>query len=179
MRLSAALLASLTLAVPAARAQQPASTLLLAPQPASCPVDLFIQQRSPTEVVRTGNRQPEPPAHRLIISVQPRLYMEPIDSIEIVVRGVGNQRQTLPLGAFPGSARPDDLQQTFHLRRIASDPTFTRSGIRIRQMNAIRWVELLSVTYTDGTVWRPAANLPCRTEPNRLLLVASGVTSSR
>lgn len=177
MRIPTALLSTLlALVLPPAHAQRPAIAFPLPPQPASCPVDLFIQQRSPTEVVRTGDQPPEPPAQRLEIAVKPRPYLQPISSIEIVVRGVGNQRQTLPLGAFPGGARTDDLQQTFHLRRSSSAPTLTRSDIRIPGINAVRWIELLSVTYTDGTVWRPAANLPCRTEPNRLLLVAGPAT---
>ena len=173
MRASAALLTTFLAGfVPAAVAQQPATAYILPAQPISCPVDLWIQQRSAAEVVRADDKTPEVPAQHLEISVRPHPYVEPIDSITIVVRGVGSQRQTLPLGALPGSARSDDLQQTFHLRRTADDPMFTRSGIRVPQMNAVRWVELLSVTYTDGTTWHPTAHLPCRTEPNRLLLVA-------
>lgn len=173
MRLSVALLASVaSVAVPTALAQQQTTILIAPARPASCPVDLFVQQQSPTEVVRTGDQPPEPPAQRLEISVKPHPYVEPVDSIVIRVRGVGNRRQTLPLGALPGSGRSDDLQQTFHLRRADGAPTLSRSGIRIPGINAVRWVELLSVTYIDGTVWHPAANLPCRTEPNRLLLVA-------
>ncbi len=177
MRLSTALLAGLTLAIniPAAHAQRPAIAFPLPPQPASCPVDLFIQQRSPTETVRTGNQTPELPAQHLQISLKPHPYVGTIDSVDISVRGVGSKRQTLPL-ALPDRSRPDDLQQTFHLRRTDVDPTLTRSDIRIPGINAVRWIELLSVTYTDGTVWRPATNLPCRTEPNRLLLVAGPAT---
>ena len=173
MRISAALLTTLLAGtVSATHAQQPVTVYLTPATPASCPVDLSVQQHSPTEVFRAGDAAPEPPAEHLDISLRPHQYAESIDSIEISVRGVGSRRQTLPLGAFPGHARSDDLQQTFHLRRAVGTPTLLRSNVRIPGINAVRWIELLSVTYTDGTIWHPAAHLPCRTEPNRLLPVA-------
>lgn len=180
MRVFAALLTTLLAgSLATTHAQQPATAFALPAQPVSCPVSLSVRQRSPTEVVRTGDQAPEALAQRLEISLKPHQYVGAIDSIQISVRGVGNKRQTLPLAVPSDGARTDDLRQNFHLRRTAGTPTLNRSDIRVPGINAVRWIELLSVTYTDGTVWRPAANLPCRTEPNRLLLVADGLTSSR
>lgn len=156
----------------AAHAQQSAGLLAMQAQPASCPVSLSVQQRSPTEVVRANDQAPEPLAQHLEIALRPHPDVKTIDSIEIRVRGVGSKPQLLPLGSPSDDHRADDLQQTFRLGRVAGTPTLSHSDIRVPGINAVRWVELLSVTYTDGNTWRSAAGLSCRSEPNRLLLVA-------
>ena len=161
------------------RAQQPATVQLLPSSPMSCPVDLAIQQRSPNEVVRTGDQPPGPPAQHLEIEVKSRRYVQTIDSIEIRVRGVGSARQTLPLTSGLADGSADDRQQTFALRKPANAATLHRADVRIPGINAVRWIELLSVTYVDGTVWRPAAGSPCRSQPNRLIEVAAAATSTR
>jgi hypothetical protein len=40
-------------------------------------------------------------------------------------------------------------------------------------IGSLSWADLISITYTDGSIWRPTANLKCRAVPSNFLPVGS------
>jgi hypothetical protein len=67
----------------------------------------------------------------------------------------------------------DTIAKTFTLERQAGATALTDADVWMRQVGSIRWADLISVTFTDGTTWHSAEDPECRAVPSNFLLVGS------
>lgn len=154
------LLALPTLAVPAL-----AQHILPSGQQ-NCPVSISANRLAGGSVVSATHATPDPSAQGV------RLILSPtgatIASAEIVVHALTLRTRAIPVGPDNTS---DTTQKTFNLQRINARTTFT-SDVWMNQVSGIKYIELISLTYTDGTTWHATSDAPCRAEPSGIVLVA-------
>jgi hypothetical protein len=143
-------------------------------QPSSsdaCPVGFFASRQ--TDVIRVSTAKfalPSGPAQGLHLTLQqPRTRS--IQSVEVTVYATSLKPRTLPL-----NMRSDDfvsnVSKTFTFERQPDSTSLTEADAWMQQVGSVRWADLISVAYTDGTTWH-AGNLKCRAVPSNFLLVGS------
>jgi hypothetical protein len=91
-----------------------------------------------------------------------------IQSIEVKVYGTSPKDRVLPV-----NTRADDtVTKTFELHRTSDSDSLRDADVWMHQVGSLSWVDLISVTYADGTTWHAAAgNASCRAVPSNLILV--------
>ncbi len=137
-------------------------------QSRACPVGLMAEQRSGSELMRADVVHPGVPAQVITLVLQNRGTRE-IVAAEATVHGLSFHGRVLPLG----SAGRDDIAKTFQLdRRIGAKGTGD-SDLSIERVSTIRWVDLDSITYADGSVWHASEQSKCRAVPDPIMLISS------
>lgn len=170
-RFSAALLIILSPVLPppsAPAAPLPAQMVVTPPSPSECPVDFSARRQSITERVAIGDTAPRHISGQGVqVSLQhPRSN---IRSAEVIVHAASNKPRTLPLAT--SAPRGADLSRTFHLSGPATG-SLRSQDLWLEGAGSILSVDLVSVTYADGSVWRKGPST-CRAIPSGLLLVSS------
>jgi hypothetical protein len=66
------------------------------------------------------------------------------------------------------------LDKHVELQLVVDPGKRATRDVRFDGFTSIRSLDLESVTYSDGSVWHASAQQPCRFEPSRVMLVASG-----
>ncbi len=137
----------------------------------SCPVGFAARRQSPTEVVAIDHDA----RHRSGQGVHLSLQHPDTDirSAEVVVHAASNKTRYLPLQA--GDIRPD-LSKDFHLSASGAGG-LRSSDLWLDNAGSITSVDLVSITYADGTTWNPDPSAICRAIPNGFMPV--DLTSSR
>ncbi len=175
MRVSTAALLTTSLAMVVgsaqAQAQAPAHVMDLPPTaPAACPVDFSVRQRPGLQALRVGDRRSPGSSQYLEITFTPPDERR-IESAEITVRGTDGSLRAL-LVATP----PADVEKEFRLSREASRLSLRQFGVWVDGMSSVRWVQLRSLTFADGTVLQSSSDSTCRREPDRFVLVTAQAT---
>ncbi len=170
-RISAALLVTLIALSPhSAPAQSRPAQVIVTQAPAGeCPVDFSARRQSITERVAIGDTAPRRASGQGVqVSLEhPR---SDIRSAEVVVHAASNKPRTLPLSApAPEGA---DLSRTFRLSGPATG-SLRSTDLWLEGAGSILSVDLVSITYVDGSVWRQKPVATCRAIPSGLLLVSS------
>jgi hypothetical protein len=156
---------------PAGPSSSPAPTTFTV-QPRSsdaCPVGFFASRQ--TDVIRVSTAKfalPSGPAQGLHLTLQqPRTRS--IQSVEVTVYATSLKPRTLLL-----DKRSDALvSKTFTFVRQPDSTSLTEADAWMQQVGSVRWADLISVAYTDGTTWHATENLKCRAVPSNFLLVGS------
>ena len=161
------ILAAAVLGHAAMASGQGSATVSRLPRPSTCPVSFAVEQRTAGQVYRVGDHRSAGSSQYLEITVTPP-EQKRILSAEISVRGTDGSLHALLVGRSAG-----DVEKTFHLRREADRLSYRQFGVWVEGMSSVRWVDLQSVTFADGTTLRSPGPADCRTEPNRLLLVGA------
>jgi hypothetical protein len=157
-----------------ATAPQTLSQWLIAPHDtissAGCPVGFYANRQADTNLVTVGRdaRQYDGPKQGLHLMLN-HLNRPAIQSIEVTVYGTSLKPRALPV------APPSDdlISKTFELHRTTSSDSLSDADVWMHQVGSVRWADLISITFTDGTTWRPTENLKCRAVPSNFLLVAN------
>lgn len=181
-RLSAALLllaAPFTFAqapnhtVPAAAAQTLSQWVIAPPDTGSsagCPIGFLANRQAATNLVSVDRdtRQSDGPKQGLHLMLN-HLGRPAIQSIEVTVYATSPKLRALPL------APPSDdlISKTFELHRTAGSDSLSDADVWMHQVGSVRWADLISITYTDGTTWHAAPTLKCRAVPSNFLLVGT------
>ena len=136
-----------------------------------CPVDLTAQQRSAGELIATGSAAaaPDNAARQGVHFVLRNEGDREIVSLSGTLHGLSPRLRMLPAAPQP----KEDVTQAFHLRRKIAEGGSGDSELWMDQVSTIRWIDLESITYADGSVWRPSAQSRCRAVPDPLVLVSS------
>jgi len=184
-RLSATLL--LLLAAPFTFAQAPSHTApAAAPQTpsqwlipptdaissAGCPVGFSANRQAATNVVtvdRDARQKNDGPAQGLHLKLNHRSSTPDIQSIEVTVYATSLKPRALPV------APPSDdlISKTFELHRTTGSDSLSDADVWMHQVGSVRWADLISITYTDGTTWHAMPNVKCRAVPSNFLLVGA------
>jgi hypothetical protein len=112
-----------------------------------------------------GDAKQAGPAQGLHLTLN-HLAAPAIDRIEITVYGVSSKARVLPAGPIP-----EDVSKTFELRRESGSNTLTEADVWMHNVGSLSSVDLISITYADGTTWHTTENLKCRAIPSNFLLV--------
>jgi hypothetical protein len=156
----------------AAPPQSPSSTkAVAAPSGVSspdCPVGFSAGRKSVTEMVEIRSQNPRASGQGVHLSL--RHPEGSIASAEVIVNASSDRNRLLLLG------KPDsgpDLHRSFHLTRDTASGDLREADLWMDRAGSISSVELVSLTYADGSVWKSAATQSCRAVPSPYLLIGS------
>ena len=134
----------------------------------TCPVNLYAQRQSQPILQSAGEAAKQAGSQTLHVTVN-RAGAPPIVAIEATLHGLSADPQVLPVAAH--TAR--DLTKTFHLERKTGEDSLTSFDLRMSRAGVLRWVDVTSITYADGTTWNTPQVSLCRAAPSPFTLVAS------
>lgn len=132
-----------------------------------CPIHLSAQRRA--TVTFNVARMPQKSHGQELELMFSRMNAPKIEKISVTVHGWSSGSRMAP--AEMNSK--DDAVETFELVRPADALSLLESRIATRKMSFIRWVELNSIDYANGSSWHATKDSQCRATPERFQLVAS------
>lgn len=131
-----------------------------------CPVFLSASQRALPQQVETGTPATVRPAQGLTVTMTGLRALR-IKSAEVVAHALSpRNRAVLTLNADDA-----DITRPFHLE--AKDGGGFSSDLWMDGVTSIRWIEVKSITYSNGTVWHESETQRCSVRPNPFVLVSS------
>lgn len=131
-----------------------------------CPVNLSASQRSLPQQVETGSLVPATPAQGLTITLSGRRAFH-IASAEVVAHALAPKDRAV----LTATSDDADVVRPFHLE--AKDGGSFSSDLWMEGVTSIRWIEVKSITYSNGTVWHESETQRCSVRPNPFVLVSS------
>jgi hypothetical protein len=144
------------------------TTFTLDPANSGCPIGFFASRQADVQMNTASDAAKNGPAQGLHLVLN-RGSRPDIQSIEVTVYASSLKARALLLN---GSS-PDTISKTFTLEREKGSATLDQADVWMHQVGSVRWADLISITYADGTTWHPIANLKCRAVPSNFLLVDS------
>jgi hypothetical protein len=144
------------------------SVLPIVPATSVCPIGFFASRQANLQLETASDAAKHGPAQGLHLILNRRSHPD-IQSIEVTVYATSLKQRTLLLN---GSS-PDTIAKTFTLEREKGNASLDEADVWMHQVGSVRWADLISISYADGTTWHPIANLKCRAVPSNLLLVGS------
>jgi len=131
-----------------------------------CPVAFSASRQAGGQVLTASNAKPTGPAQGLHL-----MFDHPsgpsIQSIEVIIYASSLKLQALLLDM----RSPDTISKTFTFERQPGSTAFTDADVWMREVGSIRWADLISISFTDGTTWHSTEDLKCRAVPSSFLLV--------
>ncbi|HEY0162275.1 MAG TPA: hypothetical protein VGB69_06325 [Edaphobacter sp.] len=155
---------SLSLCASDLPSQPVTATATLSTMGPGCPVSLQAQH-GPGAVVQTKTSVREA-GQRLELHWE-NLQAKDIIGVTILARGYDATPRILPVG---GMTPP--LKKTFDLELKVSGHGTAITDFAAQSFAAVKWIDLESITYADGTRWNVAEGKNCRISPNGFMLVA-------
>jgi hypothetical protein len=134
-----------------------------------CPVGFFASRQATGQIMSAGDAKQAGPAQGLHLMLN-HLTAPAIESIEITVYGYGISSKAR---ALPAHEPSPDVSKTFELRRSAGSISLSEADVWMHNVGSLSSVDLISITYADGTTWHATENLKCRAIPSGFLLVGS------
>jgi hypothetical protein len=133
----------------------------------TCPVNLYAQRQSPVVIQSTSEAAKQDQSQALHVILK-RTDTPPIVSVEATLYGLSPDAQVIPVAA----RRAREISKTFQLERKPGEASLTHFDLSMSRVGILKWVDVTSITYADGTSWHtPQASL-CRAVPSPLVLVA-------
>jgi hypothetical protein len=167
--LSASVLLFFAAAVTLAQTSNSSSVILTIPSANAsngCPVDFSASRQADFQTMLASDRSQPGPAQGLHLMLS-HLNTPAIQSIEVTVYGISPRLRTLPVDV-PSS---DTISKTFELQRQTGSNSLTEGDVWMHNVGSLNRVDLISITYTDGTTWHATNNLKCRVVPSNFVLV--------
>lgn len=127
--------------------------------PGICPLNLRAQHLSDGDLVKTGIAHPKGIGQALHLTLSD-LDRGPVAEANVLLRGF------TPKGRL-SQAAPDAKPNATRRQRIRFAPGQNQSAdIWVPGLSAITSVEIVSVTYANGSSWTPSGSLSCRVTPD-------------
>lgn len=156
----------------------PTSSPGLRPVPA-CPVDMRVRQGIGGAMLAVDKDGVD----RLVFAPRLRLFLNDprpdqsthkIVSATVQVHGSSGKERIVPLDAGPGSNRnpdSDSLQRTINVDLANWGDPGVSGDFRLPGFVLASRINLLSITYEDGSTWSVSAPDSCRVAPDPLMLI--------
>lgn len=147
------------------------ATVQVSPMIGTCPISLHAQQSSAASrrEVGGGDAHPQGVAQSLHLSVT-NPDSRRVVAATVTVRGFANKgRLVQVLSTQSGS----DAAKTMDVRFSPVSGGDVSADLRVPGLSAVSEVDLKSVTYSDGSVWKLAAGASCRSWIDGLMLVSN------
>jgi hypothetical protein len=152
-----------------ADAAHPLNTIFQVPAESDgCPVGLSAERRSNMMMLRAGDSRLKDSAHGLRITFNHREGPQ-IESAEITVYGVTSKLRALPAA----TSSSDEISKTFQLQRTKGSEGLQEASIWMHKVGSLTRVELISITYADGTTWNESKSSRCQAVPSALMLISN------
>jgi hypothetical protein len=132
-----------------------------------CPIGFTANRQATGQIMSASDARQAGPAQGLHLMLN-HLTAPAIESIEITVYGYGISSKAR---ALPAHEPSPDVSKTFELRRSAGSNSLSDADVWVHNVGSLSSVELISITYADGTTWHATENLKCRAIPSNFLLV--------
>jgi hypothetical protein len=142
--------------------------------PNPCPVSMQATHGSDGTMIKTGPTHPKD-AHSTGIGQQLHLTLRSPDQ-RIIASATVNVRGWTAKGRIAHADTGNDsaLAVRTLTAPFAAGPNRSASAdLRAPGLTSISSVELVSVTFTNGTTWTPAQGKTCRVSPDPMMLIAN------
>ncbi len=175
--MSTSLLCAQQAAQPASKAPAPApgkNVIVVLPAISTCPIGMYAKQGSSMQVLHAADGTTQP-------LMTPSLTLTGHDSRQIVgatvtAYGFPPQGAAMDLTAhLVDPAHPEkrpELKKTLELKMASDGNGGVTAQLMLPGFAGVSSIELDSVSYSDGSTWKMAAESGCRVAPDPLLLVA-------
>jgi hypothetical protein len=131
-----------------------------------CPVGFFASRQGNSQIMTASDAAQAGPAQGLHLILN-HLNAPAIQSIEVTVYGVSPRAMILPAG----SQSNDSISKTFELQRKAGSSSLSDADVWMHNVGSLNRVDLISITYADGSTWHATDSLKCRVVPSNFVLV--------
>lgn len=139
---------------------------------AACPIDMHARQGvwDHTIRVRDGERDRvlRPFGQRVSLTLKDS-HSAHIISATVRVHGLNGKQRMLPTPT-EGAQRWNSVT-TRKINFVEEDDGSVSSDLWINGFTAVYSLQLLDVTYADGSIWRPSGSDVCRVQPDPLMLI--------
>jgi hypothetical protein len=152
------------------------TTLQASQLPNSCPISLHAQQSSAAFARRVDSAGPEDnnvspkgiaqSLHLTVTNPDTRYVV----AANITVRGFANKGRLLQTMS---NQDPSDATKTLDVRFPAGPGKEVSADLSVPGLSAVSAIDLNSVTYSDGSMWKLAAGSSCRSWIDGFMLVSS------
>jgi hypothetical protein len=135
-----------------------------------CPVGFFASRQAipvPYAITAAETKQTDN-AQGLHLMLN-RLSKPDIQRIEVTVYATSLRPRMLPLD----TRSEDTISKTFELNRQTGADTLQEADVWMHEVGSVRWADLVSIAFTDGTTWHPTGDVKCRAVPSNFVPVAS------
>ena len=161
-----------TEAAPQAHSLPGGTVFIYPPVAAACPIDIHATQGvwDRTIRVRDGEREFVPQGFGQRISLKLRDSRPArIVAATIRVHGLNGKNRMLPTPA--DTAPRSNTVRTLKVKFIEEQDGTVSTDIRIGGFTSVTSIQLMNVTYSDGTVWTISQTNACRVQPDPLMLI--------
>jgi hypothetical protein len=148
------------------------------PAAADCPVSLRAQHLADGTLIQARSGHPRGMGQWLHLTLAGK-RASPVAAATVTVHGFsGKGRLTQAAPAMNESSRKglstgsSDAAQDLTVRFSSTSGEAAAGDLWIPGMTAVQMIELHSVAYADGSVWRFSAPETCRVAPDPLMLIA-------
>lgn len=156
-------------------ASQPKSILVLDLQTSasSCPISMRVRQGTGNGllIVKHGKQSDAPGSHLRLNLAPSNGHPGNIVAATVIVHGFNGKPGVFPLVATRDHA--SEITRTLTVPLTADDDNSFWSELLVPGLTAPNRVDLQSVTYADGSIWRVTALDACRAVPDPFMLVAA------
>jgi hypothetical protein len=141
-----------------------------------CPVSLRAQQVSSVDMVQIGKGRPQGAGQRLHLTLS-NPDSQQVVAAKVTVRGYTFTPRVMN-AVTKNAARGQESQSSYATRTIdvrflpGSDKTVSEV-ILVPGVTAAQTIDLIALTYADGSTWELAAGKTCRIAPDPLMLVSA------
>jgi hypothetical protein len=139
-----------------------------APQPGNCPVSLRAQH-TPGEYREVVNGVFIPGIAQRIHVVASALNSRRVVAANMTVRGFANKVRVLPTTSGQDIG---DAAKKLDVRFPARAEKESSADLAVPDLSAVTAIDLNSVTYADGSVWKVAAGNTCRSWIDGFMLIS-------
>jgi len=151
----------------------PGSAILIYPSiVANCPIDMHATQGvwDRTIRVRDGDKErvTQPFGQRISLNLKDARSSR-IVSATVRVRGLNGNNRTLPTPA--NTARRWNAVRTLRVRFGEESDGTVSADLWIVGFTSVGSIELMNVSYSDGSVWTISESGACRVEPDPIVLI--------
>jgi hypothetical protein len=163
-------------AVPETLTLQNGTTVVVppAPDPASCPVRMEARQGiwDRTIRIREGDKErvPQPFGQRIALNLRDS-HPGRIVEASVRVRGLNGKNRMLPTPT--GADQKWDEVKTLRVKFAGEEDGSFSADLWISGFTSVSSVELLQVSYADGSGWRVSRSNLCRVKPDPLMLISN------
>jgi len=136
------------------------------PVPNACPVSMHAGHLAVGSMVKTDGAHPRGIGQWLSLSLT-SLNQKPVESATLEVRGLMPEGHITEAAAGGGG----EALQTFHVSFVAGPGQSSVASLWVPGMSAVERIDLLSVSYGDGSIWKLADGQSCRVAPDPFMLI--------
>ena len=174
------LLASLSIAaqnnsngsVPTIATYPGGNVLVFLPEVVSCPISMQADQGVWDHTIRVRNGKnesvPAPSGQRISLSLKDS-HPAAIVSATLRVRGLNGKNHMLETPV--GTSKDGNATRTLHAHFVQENDGQVSTDLWLPGFTAVKSIELLDVTYADGSTWAKSGANRCRVQPNPLMLI--------